>query len=219
MGGGGARGEGWWWRRQDPPQGNNDAGRTLEGRFGTHSSYRKFNATKLVTLMRYLDMLNRKDEFAQPWEWNDVRMYRLLGSSTATLIIISALGLRPGNDTSLPPYSLLLSWWPSKTVQLDCCHDGRWLHQQELRLLSHLLPLGEKKDKQDKAVVLWVDLPGGSVMSSKAILKEIKLLDKVSIFLSCPHAQREEGLTRVSHLSFSTCLIINLDNSLSYVQY
>ena len=43
-----------------------------------------------------------------------------------------------------------------------------------------------KKDKRVKAVVLRVDSPGGSVVSSEAILEEVKLLDKVRTFSSLP---------------------------------
>jgi hypothetical protein len=79
-----------------------------------------------------------------------------------------------------------------------------------------------KKDKQVKAVVLRVDSPGGSVVSSEAILEEIKLLDKVRTFpfASARTIRREEGISaaRVSRLSFLPRSRTDPDNSPSYVR-
>jgi hypothetical protein len=106
MGGGGGGSACLW--------GNNNARRMLEGRFGMHDSYHKFDATKSVMLVRYLDMLNRRDKVEKMQGWINNGMHRLLGSSTATSMILSALGLWANNDASLPLLLLSLPWRPSK---------------------------------------------------------------------------------------------------------
>jgi protease-4 len=123
-------------------------------------------------------MLNKRDEVERRRGRIDDVLRGLSGSSTATSMILSALGMRPDDDAS----SSSSSRWPSKrcdriaVVTVDGSID-RSCASRVIRSLREI-----KKDKQVKAVVLRVDSPGGSVVSSEAILEEIKLLDKVRTF-------------------------------------
>ena len=175
------RGGGGGDRDAPPPPGGDDARRAFEGRFGAHDGYRKFDATESVTLSRYLDMLNKRDEVERRRGRIDDVLRGLSGSSTATSMILSALGMRPDDDASSSSSSSSPRW-PSKrcdriaVVTVDGSID-RSCASRVIRSLREI-----KKDKQVKAVVLRVDSPGGSVVSSEAILEEIKLLDKVRTF-------------------------------------
>ena len=62
--------------------------------------------------------------------------------------------------------------------------DGQINRSCTSRIICSLREI--KKDKRVKAVVLRVDSPGGSVVSSEAILEEVRLLDKVRTFSSLP---------------------------------
>ena len=174
---------------QRPPPGGGNARRVFKGRFGAHNSYCKFDATEPVTLVRYL-MLNRKDKVERRRGQVDDVLRGLSGSSTATSMILSALGMRPNNDASSLSSLLLPSLqWPLKrcnwiaVVTVDGSIN-RSCASQVIHSLSEI-----KKDKQVKGVVLRVDLPGGSIVSSEVMLEEIKLLDKVRTFPLRPHAR------------------------------
>ena len=128
-------------------------------------------------------MLNKRDEVERRRGRIDDVLRGLSGSSTATSMILSALGMRPDDDASSSSSSSSSSpRWPSKrcdriaVVTVDGSID-RSCASRVIRSLREI-----KKDKQVKAVVLRVDSPGGSVVSSEAILEEIKLLDKVRTF-------------------------------------
>lgn len=166
---------------------NDDAGdawKKFEENFGIHDSYRKFNATESVTLVKYLDMLNRRDKVERTrGKINDVLRW-LSGTSTATSMILSALGLRLDDDASL-----LSSKSCDRIAVLTV--DGNIDRSCACRVIRSLREI--RKDKRVKAVVLRVNSPGGSVVSSEAMLEEVKLLDKVRKFpFVSPRRWREE---------------------------
>ena len=171
---------------------SNDARRKFEGKFGMHDSYRKFDATESVILVRYLDMLNRKDQVERTRGRIDGVLRRLSGMSIATSMILSALGLVPNDDAlSSSSSSLsLASAEPSDRIAVLTV-DGTIDRSCASRIIRSLREI--KKDKRVKAVVLRVDSPGGSVVSSEAILEEVKLLDKVRIFFSLPTVPLGDG--------------------------
>ena len=84
---------------------SNDTRRKFEGKFGMHDSYRKFVTSESVTLVRYLDldMLNREDQVKRTRGRINGVLRRLTGMSTATSMILSALGLVLNDDASSEP--------------------------------------------------------------------------------------------------------------------
>lgn len=144
----------------------------FEGKFGLHDSYRKFDATESITLVRYLDMLNRKDKVERTRGRIDGVLRWLSGTSTATSMILSALGLVPDDGASSESSDRIAVVTVDGQIDRSCA-------SRTIRSLREI-----KKDKRVKAVVLRVDSPGGSVVSSEAILEEVKLLDKVRTFSS-----------------------------------
>ncbi len=95
---------------------SNNARRKFEGKFGMHDNYRKFVATESVTLVRYLDMLNRKDQVERTRGQINGVLRRLSGMSTAMSMILSALGLVPNNDALLSSLLSLASSEPSNRI-------------------------------------------------------------------------------------------------------
>ena len=82
-------------------------------------------------------------------------------------MILSALGWKPDKTSSTKR---------DKVAVLTVAGSiGSPLSYEIIRSLRQI-----KQDKNVKSVVLRVDSPGGSVVSSEAILEEIKLLNKVN---------------------------------------
>ena len=137
--------------------------------FGTHESFSKFSATEAVSLVKYKQMLNKKERVERiRMKINNV-FHRLSETSTATSILLSSLRMQPKKSSSTKSDKVAVV-----TV------DGTIGSSLSYAIIRALRQIG--KDKGIKAVVLRVNSPGGSVVSSEAILEEIKLLDKVRSF-------------------------------------
>jgi hypothetical protein len=138
----------------------------FDEKFGMHESFSKFCATEAVSLIKYKQMLNKKERVERiRMKINNV-LHRLSETSTATSFILSALRLQPDKAPSAKCDKVAV-------VTVDGT-IGSSLSYEIIRSLRQI-----RKDKGVKAVVLRVDSPGGSVVSSEAILEEMKLLDKV----------------------------------------
>lgn len=160
-------------RKEKSFDSDDDVRKKFETNFGIHDCYRKFNATESVSLAKYLDMLNRRDEVERTRGKMKDALRWLSGTSFATSMILSAFGLRPDDDAStLPTQSC------DRIAVLTV--DGNIDSGCASRVIRSLREI--RKDVRVKAVVLRVDSPGGSVVSSEAMLEEIKLLDKVREF-------------------------------------
>jgi len=138
----------------------------FEEKFGMHESFSKFTATESVSLVKYKQMLNKKERVERiRMKINNV-LHRLSETSTATSFILSALSMQPDKVSSAKCDKVAV-------VTVDGT-IGSSLSYEIIRALRQI-----RKDKGVKAVVLRVYSPGGSVVSSEAILEEMKLLDKV----------------------------------------
>ena len=141
----------------------------FEEKFGIHHSYSQFTANESITLSKYLGMLNKKDTVERTRRTMDDVLHRLSVSSTASSMILSALGFQTIDDNS--KYNSDCDKIAVLTV------DGGIDRKCSTRVVRALREI--KTDKRVKAVVLRVNSPGGSVVSSELILEEIKHLDKV----------------------------------------
>ena len=141
----------------------------FEEKSGIHHSYSQFTANESITLSKYLGMLNKKDTVERTRRTMDDVLHRLSVSSTASSMILSALGFQTIDDNS--KYNSDCDKIAVLTV------DGGIDRKCSTRVVRALREI--KTDKRVKAVVLRVNSPGGSVVSSELILEEIKHLDKV----------------------------------------
>ena len=145
----------------------------FEEKFGIHRSYSQFTANESITLSKYLGMLNKKDTVERTRRTMDDVLHRLSVSSTATSMILSALGLQTVDDVSSDDAKYNSDCDKIAVLTVDGGID-RKCSTRVVRALREI-----KTDKRVKAVVLRVNSPGGSVVSSELILEEIKHLDKV----------------------------------------
>ncbi len=142
----------------------------FDEKFGMNESLSKFSATEAVSLAKYKQMLNKKEKVERiRMKVNNV-LYRLSETSTATSFILTALRMQPEKSTSAKCDKVAV-------VTVDGT-IGSSLSYEIIRSLQKI-----REDKGIKAVVLRVNSPGGGVVSSEAILEEMKLLDKVRCFL------------------------------------
>ncbi|KAL9191570.1 hypothetical protein ACHAXT_001276 [Thalassiosira profunda] len=139
--------------------------------FGNHESFAKFPAMEMVPLATYRQMLNKKAnverrrrEFKDWMQWLGER-------STATALILVALGFRP--DARRDKIAVV-------TV------DGNINSSLSYEVVQALRKV--RKDEDVRAVVLRVNSPGGSVVSSEAMLEEIKLFGKLERPVICSMA-------------------------------
>jgi ClpP class serine protease len=156
----------------------------FEKKFGKHVSYTNFTANESITLSKYLGMLKKKDTVERTRRAVDDVLHRLSVSSTATSMILSSLGLRTIDDNNSNNANYYSDCDKIAVLTVDGGID-RKCSNRVVRALREI-----KNDKRVKAVVLRVNSPGGSVVSSELILEEIKNLDKVRIMcflLFCHH--------------------------------
>lgn len=138
----------------------------MEAKLGPHESLGKFDAIEAVSLVKYKQMLDKRARVERTREKCNDALRKIAETSTATSMILSALGCRPGEA-------------PSKREKVAVVTvDGTIGSSTSYEVVRSLRQI--RKDKAVKCVVLRVDSPGGSVVSSEAILEEIKLCDKVS---------------------------------------
>jgi ClpP class serine protease len=145
----------------------------FEKKFGKHVSYSEFAANESITLSKYLGMLKKKDTVERTRRAVDDVLHRLSVSSTATSMILSSLGLRTIVDDNSNHANYNSDCDKIAVLTVDGGID-RKCSNRVVRALREI-----KNDKRVKAVVLRVNSPGGSVVSSELILEEIKNLDKV----------------------------------------
>ena len=139
----------------------------FEDKFGIHECFSKFTATESISLGKYKQMLDKKKSIERTQRKISDMLHNMSEKSTATSMILSALGLQPDNTSSTKR---------DKVAVLTVAGSiDSTLSYEIIRSLRKI-----KQDKNVKSVVLRVDSPGGSVVSSEAILEEIKLLDKVN---------------------------------------
>jgi protease-4 len=138
----------------------------FDEKFGMHESFSKFSATEAVSLAKYKQMLNKKERVERIRMKINYVLHRLSETSTATSYILTALRTQPEKSTSVKCDKVAV-------VTVDGT-IGSSLSYEIIRCLRKI-----REDKGIKAVVLRVNSPGGSVVSSEAILEELKLLDKV----------------------------------------
>ena len=143
------------------------ARKKMEEKFGINESFTKFTATEAISLAKYRQMLNKKAKVDRRRKQINMTLQNLSEKSTATSMILSILGFKPDKvSTKREKISVV-------TVDGNI---GSSLSYEIVRSLRRI-----RKDKDVKCVVLRVNSPGGSVISSEAILEEMKLFDKVSM--------------------------------------
>ena len=124
-----------------------------------------FVATEAVTLSQYKDMLARREKIESRSREIARRLKKLAERSTATEAILSALGFDVDGQHEREKVAVL-------TIDGAI---GSSLAYETVRSLREI-----REDKSVKCLVLRVNSPGGSVISSEAILEELKLFEKVS---------------------------------------
>ena len=144
-------------------------GKKLEETFGLNKTFNKFVATEQVSLVKYHEMMKKKDKIEQRQKfWT-----KLAESSAASSIILSSLGLAKPRE--LPKNLSSVSKTPEKVAVVTV--DGAIGGASSYEIIDALRKI--RLDKAVKCVVLRVNSPGGSVISSEAILEELKIVNKV----------------------------------------
>ena len=171
----------------------------FEDKFGINECYTKFTATEPVSLVKYKQMLDKKEKIERTHRKINNILQELSEKSTATSMILSGLGIHPDKMSSSRRDKVAVL---TVDGSIDSC-----LSYEVVRSLRQI-----KNDKHAKSVVLRVNSPGGSVISSEAILEEMKLLDKVSNFtLICILFASNDSAPKAYHhileysLSFAPC--------------
>lgn len=139
-----------------------------KAKLGKFESFMKMRSTSAIPLEHYAKMLKMRDRvegrrriFQDVW-------HKLSSTSTATSMILSGLGLLP---TGVP--SSIRDKVAVVTV------DGNIDRKMSYKIVNSLRSV--RMDNSVKAMVLRVNSPGGSIVSSETILEEIKLFDKVRL--------------------------------------
>lgn len=144
---------------------SSSAGRKkFEQKFGLSESYTKFNATEAVSVVKYGQMLNMRERVERRRRNIDSFLHSLSEKSTATSSILSALGLNPEEGGAKRDKIAVV------TV------DGNIASSSAYEVIRSLRQI--RRDEDVKSVVLRVNSGGGSVISSEAILEELKMLDR-----------------------------------------
>ena len=144
-------------------------GKKLEETFGLNKTFNKFVATEQVSLVKYHEMMKKKDKIEQRQKfWT-----KIAESSAASSIILSSLGLAKPRES--PKKLSSLSRHPEKVAVVTV--DGAIGGASSYEIINALRKI--RLDEAVKCVVLRVNSPGGSVISSEAILEELKIVNKV----------------------------------------
>ena len=147
----------------------------LEDRFGTEIASNTFNGTASISIMEYKRMLDKRTRFEKLDAQINSNLHRLSKLSTATSLLLSSLGIRPRKTSNEDKIAVV-------TVNGGIDTSVSFKVVQSIRNI--------RGDKKVKCVVLRVNSPGGSVVSSEAILEELKTLDVVSAdFIFCAVAE------------------------------
>ncbi len=136
----------------------------LEEIFGLNKSFDKFVATEQVSLVKYHEMMKKKAKLEERRKY----FTKLAESSTAASFILSTIGLAPREVKLLP----------SKVEKVAVVTvDGSIDSASSYETIESLRKI--RADDDVKCLVLRVNSPGGSVISSEAILEELKIIEKV----------------------------------------
>eukprot|EP00573_Skeletonema_grethae_P011612 CAMPEP_0201694892 /NCGR_PEP_ID=MMETSP0578-20130828/6994_1 /ASSEMBLY_ACC=CAM_ASM_000663 /TAXON_ID=267565 /ORGANISM="Skeletonema grethea, Strain CCMP 1804" /LENGTH=764 /DNA_ID=CAMNT_0048180625 /DNA_START=33 /DNA_END=2327 /DNA_ORIENTATION=- len=135
----------------------------LEEIFGLNKSFDKFVATEQVSLVKYHEMIKKKAKLEERRKY----FTKLAESSTAASFILSTIGLAPREVKLLPSKVEKVA-----VVTVDGS-IGSALSYETIEALRKI-----RADDAVKCLVLRVNSPGGSVISSEAILEELKILGK-----------------------------------------
>lgn len=136
----------------------------LEAKFGLQISSNNFSAMDTVSVVQYKRMLDKRAKLELIQMKTNNMLHRLSELSTATSMFLSGFGIRP-KKTSVDKIAVV-------TI------DGGIDRSLSFRVIQSLQQI--RNDKHVKCIVLRVNSGGGSVISSEAILEELKTLHIVS---------------------------------------
>lgn len=132
--------------------------------FGTDSKcFTEFNATEMIPVMKYKQMLDRRKSIEKKHATINGYLHTLAELSTATSLLLSAFGIHPSRSNR------------EKIAVVTV--DGGIGPDLSYRVIESIQKI--RNDKQVRSVVLRVNSGGGSVVSSEAILEELKTLSVV----------------------------------------
>lgn len=137
----------------------------LEDKFGIEIASNTFNGTDGLSVATYKRMLDRRSKLEKLDSKLNRNLQRLSELSTATSLLLSGLGIQPSKSSKEDKIAVV-------TV------NGGIDTSVSYRVIESIRKI--RDDKKVKCLVLRVNSPGGSVVSSEAILEELKTLDVVS---------------------------------------
>lgn len=138
----------------------------LEDKFGLEIASSTFNGTDSVSVVDYKRMLDKRMKLEKMYANINNKLHRLSELSTATSLLLSGLGIHPDKSSKEEKVAVV-----TVNGSIDSAVSFRVI--QSIRKI--------RDQKKVKCVVLRVNSPGGSVVSSEAILEELKTLDVVSL--------------------------------------
>lgn len=136
----------------------------LEAKFGLEISSNNFSSMEKVSVIQYKRMLDKRAQLETLQMKMNNMINRLSELSTATSMILSGLGIQPKRS-------------PVEKIAVVTV-DGGIDRSLSFKVVQSLQKI--RDDKHVKCIVLRVNSGGGSVISSEAILEELKTLHVVS---------------------------------------
>lgn len=136
----------------------------LEDKFGPEICANNFSACQKVSVAQYKRMVDKRARLERIHSAIDSKLSRLSELSTATSLLLSSFGIQPSGF--------------SKEKIAVITVNGSIDSSMSFKVIQSIQSISD--DKEVKCLVLRVDSGGGSVVSSEAILEELKLLDIVS---------------------------------------
>ena len=143
---------------------NKKARSKLEDKFGPEICANNFNASEKVSVIQYKRMVDKRARLERIHSAIHSKLSRLAELSTATSLLLSGFGIQPGGS--------------SKEKIAVVTVNGGIDSSTSFKVIQAIQSIND--DKEVKCLVLRVDSGGGSVISSEAILEELKILDIVS---------------------------------------
>lgn len=137
----------------------------LEECFGLDFCNNNFNANSAISVVKYKQMIEKRAWLDRLHSTINNKLHRLSELSTATSLLLSGLGIQPSKSSSEDKIAVV-------TVNGSINSSLSYQVIRSIRKIRH--------DKKVKCLVLRVNSGGGSVVSSEAILEELKTLDVVS---------------------------------------
>lgn len=133
----------------------------LEEKFGLDIASNTFNSTDAVSVVKYKQMLDKRSNIEKLGKEINSKLQRLSELSTATSLLLSSFGFRPDKSSKKEKIAVV-------TVNGSIDNTVSYRVNQSIQKI--------RDDKEVKCLVLRVNSPGGSVVSSEAILEELKTL-------------------------------------------